>query len=66
MFFSISQVSIAADIRSKLYDIFIMSLETASPQTELLYGSAALLQAGVTETMTKVSIADLQLVVLKS
>ena len=52
---SIGQVSIAADVRSKLFDTFITSLATTKPQTELLYGSAALLQAGAMEIASKVT-----------
>ena len=47
---SSTQVSIAAEARSKLFDAFISSLPTASPPTELLYGAASLLQDGAIES----------------
>ena len=50
------QVSITAEARSKLFGMFISSLPSASPPTELLYGAAALLQDGTVDSPALVSL----------
>ena len=51
----ITQISVSAETCSKLFDVFISCLPTVCPQTELFYGSAALLQAGAMETAAMVT-----------
>ena len=55
---SVVQVTVAAEARSMLFESFIASMTTATPQTELLYGSAALIQAGGMEAPSLVCHSD--------